>query len=126
MSPSGRCICSRGAVMPRPRNRNNSKTLNNQPAWKRPLLLILGWVFVALGLAGLFLPFLQGILFLLVGVYLLALGSARVRLMRQRARRWLRDRYPRRMAQVETAERRAMDWIRARTERFRRGRNQGR
>jgi len=106
--------------MSRRRNRNNSGSLNSQPAWKRPLLLILGWVFVALGVAGLFLPFLQGILFLLVGVYLLALGSARVRLLRQRARRWLRDRYPERMARVEAVEGKAMDWIRARIARFRR------
>ena len=106
--------------MSRRRNRNNSGLLNSQPAWKRPLLLILGWVFVALGVAGLFLPFLQGILFLLVGVYLLALGSARVRLLRQRTRRWLRDRYPERMAQVEAVERKAMEWIRARIARFRR------
>jgi uncharacterized membrane protein YbaN (DUF454 family) len=112
--------------MSRRKNRNTTGSLNSQPAWKRPLLLILGWVFVALGLAGLFLPFLQGILFLLVGVYLLALGSARVRLLRQRARRWLRERYPERMAQLEAAERRAMNWIRARTARFRRDRNEER
>jgi len=112
--------------MSRHRNRNNSGSLNRQPAWKRPLLLFLGWVFVALGLAGLFLPFLQGILFLLVGLYLLALGSARVRLLRQRARRWLRVRYPARMAQVEAVEGKAMEWIRARTARFRRDRKETR
>jgi uncharacterized membrane protein YbaN (DUF454 family) len=84
-----------------------------------PAALILGWVFVALGVAGLFLPFLQGILFLLVGVYLLALGSARARLLRQRARRWFRGRYPTQTARVEAVERQAMDWIRARIARFR-------
>ena len=108
--------------MPEPDDRNDARPLNNKPAWKRPLLLILGWIFVALGVAGLFLPFLQGILFLLVGVYLLALGSARARLLRQRARRWLRARYPDQVTRFEAAERRAIDWVRARTARFRRDR----
>jgi uncharacterized protein len=57
---------------------------------KRYTILGFGWAFVLLGVAGLFLPFLQGILFLLVGLYLLSLESARARLFRQR----LRKRYP--------------------------------
>ncbi|MCP4329504.1 MAG: DUF454 domain-containing protein [Alphaproteobacteria bacterium] len=82
--------------------------------WKRAALLSLGWIFVLLGIAGLFLPILQGILFLLVGVYFLSLGSARARLVRQRVRRWLRQRYPERFARFETLEKQAMDWIRRR------------
>jgi len=39
---------------------------------KRILLLILGWSFMALGVAGLFLPVLQGILFLLIGLAILS------------------------------------------------------
>ena len=49
-----------------------------------------GWVFLVLGVAGLFLPVLQGVLFLLVGVYLLSRESSRARWLRQRFRR----RYP--------------------------------
>ncbi|MHB8170617.1 MAG: PGPGW domain-containing protein [Thermincolia bacterium] len=33
---------------------------------------IFGWLFILLGIAGLFLPFLQGILFILIGLYLLS------------------------------------------------------
>lgn len=38
----------------------------------RILKITLGFVFIVLGVAGLFLPFLQGILFLAIGVFLLA------------------------------------------------------
>ncbi len=53
-------------------------------------LLGLGWAFVVLGIAGLFLPILQGILFLAVGGAILAGESARARLLLRR----LRKRYP--------------------------------
>jgi len=49
-----------------------------------------GWAFVVLGIAGLFLPVLQGVLFLLVGIYLLSRESSWARWLRQRFRR----RYP--------------------------------
>lgn len=39
---------------------------------KRLLKLTAGWVFILLGILGLFLPFLQGILFLLIGLFILA------------------------------------------------------
>jgi uncharacterized membrane protein YbaN (DUF454 family) len=39
---------------------------------KRILLIVLGWVFLLLGIAGLFLPILQGILFILIGLSILA------------------------------------------------------
>ncbi len=42
------------------------------PQFKRIALIILGWIFIALGIVGLFLPVLQGILFLLVGLVLLS------------------------------------------------------
>ncbi len=57
---------------------------------QRVLVLILGWLFIVLGVIGLFLPILQGILFILVGLYLLSRESAT-------AKRWferLRDRFP--------------------------------
>lgn len=49
-----------------------------------------GWVFLVLGFLGLFLPVLQGVLFLLVGVYLLSRESSWARWLRQKFRR----RYP--------------------------------
>lgn len=57
---------------------------------KRILLEISGWVFIVLGIAGLFLPVLQGILFLLIGLTILSAEY-------HWARRWiikLRERFP--------------------------------
>jgi uncharacterized membrane protein YbaN (DUF454 family) len=57
---------------------------------KRIVLILLGWIFLLLGIAGLFLPVLQGILFILIGLTLLATEY-------HWARRWitsLRNRYP--------------------------------
>lgn len=42
---------------------------------KRLSLQLAGWGFIFLGILGLFLPILQGILFLLVGLYLLSSTS---------------------------------------------------
>jgi uncharacterized membrane protein YbaN (DUF454 family) len=39
---------------------------------KRALVLVVGWAFIALGIVGLFLPVLQGILFLLIGLVILS------------------------------------------------------
>ena len=44
---------------------------------KRILLLMVGWSFILLGIAGLFLPILQGVLFLLIGLINSCEGSAR-------------------------------------------------
>jgi len=69
----------------------------------RLAVLVLGWAFVVLGLAGLVLPILQGILFLLVGLFLLGRSSPRVRLVRMRLRR----RHPEWAARFDEAEGRA-------------------
>jgi uncharacterized protein len=42
------------------------------PKRKRWLILAAGWGFILLGIAGLFLPVLQGILFLLIGLVILS------------------------------------------------------
>lgn len=39
---------------------------------KRVAVLALGWLFIFLGIVGLFLPILQGILFLLIGLLILS------------------------------------------------------
>lgn len=43
--------------------------------WRRYAILATGWMFVVLGVLGLFLPFLQGILFLVVGLIVLSSQS---------------------------------------------------
>jgi uncharacterized protein len=57
---------------------------------KRICKISLGWTFLVLGIAGLFLPVLQGILFILIGLGILATEY-------QWARRWifkLRQKFP--------------------------------
>jgi len=39
---------------------------------KKIVVLITGWSFIVLGIAGLFLPILQGILFLIIGLVILS------------------------------------------------------
>jgi len=58
--------------------------------------LLLGWFLVILGIAGLFLPFLQGILFLFLGVTILSAESKWVR--RRLAK--LRKHFPRQVARI--------------------------
>ncbi len=53
-------------------------------------VIILGWFFIVLGIAGLFLPILQGILFLLIGLFLLSKKSLWARTILNK----LRYRYP--------------------------------
>ncbi len=84
---------------------------------RRIALLIAGWIFVVLGIAGLFLPILQGILFLLVGLTLLSLGSPRIRLLRIRLGR----RYP----ALRVGEEKARAWLRRQRGRFFPGRDRG-
>jgi hypothetical protein len=38
----------------------------------KPLVQLIGWMFLVTGIAGLFLPFLQGILFMFVGLIILS------------------------------------------------------
>jgi uncharacterized protein len=42
---------------------------------KKIAILALGWIFIVLGFIGLFLPFLQGILFMIIGLALLSRES---------------------------------------------------
>lgn len=70
------------------------------------VLAALGWGFLVLGVLGLFLPVLQGVLFLLVGVFLLSMVSPRARLLRQQ----LGARFPTFREGFDRAE----NWIKAR------------
>ncbi len=70
---------------------------------KRILIVTLGIVFILLGLCGLVLPFLQGILFLIIGLLLVSLCFPRVRL-------WINKQaepYPKLLAVILKAEK----WI---------------
>ena len=71
---------------------------------KRQAILVLGWAFIFLGILGLFLPILQGILFLTIGLILLSRESewAAAKLD------WLKTRYPRFGKTYDEADRRAM------------------
>jgi len=78
----------------------------------RIAMLAVGWMFIVLGVAGLFLPILQGILFLAIGLLVLSKESVI-------AHRWLealKQRYPK----INKPLRRAAAWWRVRTSRFRR------
>jgi uncharacterized protein len=62
-----------------------------KPGVKRVLVLVAGWSFILLGIAGLLLPFLQGLLFILVGLIILSSQYAWARLLLRK----LRQRFPR-------------------------------
>ena len=70
---------------------------------KRYVILGLGWFFVVLGILGIFLPILQGILFLLIGFILLSRESE----WAQRQLDNLRTRYPKVAEKYDEAEARA-------------------
>lgn len=75
---------------------------------KRILVLIVGWSFILLGILGLFLPILQGVLFLLVG--LIILSSEYVWAHRLLTR--LRERFPRLGRVADRATAKATAWLR--------------
>lgn len=73
-------------------------------------LLIIGWLFVALGILGLFLPFLQGILFILIG---LAILSSRSEIIRRFLKKF-EMRYPRHHQYIEHWKERFKNWFKRR------------
>jgi len=80
---------------------------------RRMAYLVFGWAFVLLGIVGLFLPVLQGVLFLFVGIVLLSLASPRVRL-------W-QIRLGRRFPAFRTGYERARAWLKRRRRRGKAG-----
>jgi len=68
----------------------------------------LGWVFLVLGFFGLFLPILQGILFLAIGMVLLSYESPWFR----KKLTWFERRYPKYGRQIKEARIRAMLLVR--------------
>lgn len=77
--------------------------------FKRWLVLAIGWGFVLLGIAGLVLPILQGILFLLIGLAILSRESPWAQRLLDR----LRNRYPSFAQKTDEATARAKRlWLR--------------
>jgi hypothetical protein len=74
---------------------------------KRVVILGLGCCFIVLGILGLFLPVLQGILFLCIGLMLLAHAWPPAHRLLER----LRQRFPKAATTVDVLERRAKDWF---------------
>jgi|SRR5215471_9841269 len=71
---------------------------------KRVAVYILGWGFILLGIVGLVLPILQGILFILVGLFLLSSVSPWASRLLDR----LRGRFPRIARQLDLAKHKAI------------------
>jgi len=74
---------------------------------KRALILIVGWAFILLGIAGLFLPVLQGILFLLIGLFVLSSEYIWAHKLLQK----LKNRFPKIAAQFEVAKEKSERWL---------------
>lgn len=72
----------------------------------RVLMMTLGYSFLVLGVLGLFLPFLQGILFLVVGLLILS----RYTFWAGRSLDWTKRRHPRIHETIEQAEAIALRW----------------
>lgn len=74
---------------------------------KRIFVLIVGWSFILLGIAGLILPFLQGVLFILVGLIVLSSQYAWARFLLSK----LRKRFPKIGRIVDAAVVTANAWL---------------
>jgi uncharacterized membrane protein YbaN (DUF454 family) len=75
---------------------------------KRTLVLLAGWGFILLGIVGLFLPVLQGVLFLLIGLIILSSEYA----WAHRLIVWLRQRFPKIGHVADEAAAKAASWLR--------------
>lgn len=78
-----------------------------QAKLKRAALLCVGWGFILLGIAGLFLPVLQGILFLVIGLFILSYEYVWAHKLLQK----LRLRFPAIAKQFDAAAIRASQWV---------------
>ena len=71
------------------------------------LTVIVGWTFIVLGIAGLFLPVLQGILFLMIGLIILSSEHAWAHNVLEK----LRAPFPRVAARFEEASEKSRTWM---------------
>lgn len=75
---------------------------------KKALVLVVGWAFILLGIAGLFLPVLQGILFLMIGLIILSTEYAWAHHLLGK----VRARFPKVSEAAEHAKTKAEHWLR--------------
>jgi uncharacterized protein len=75
---------------------------------KRVGVLLLGWAFVLLGIVGLFLPVLQGILFLVIGLVILSSEYVWAHKLLHK----LRSRFPAVARHADEARQRGAGWMR--------------
>ena len=68
--------------------------------------LIIGGFFLLLGIMGLFLPILQGVLFIVIGIIFLAKGSATVRAQKMS----FKKRFPKIGSKLTFLEKKARNW----------------
>jgi uncharacterized protein len=74
---------------------------------KKVLVLLVGWAFIALGVVGLFLPVLQGVLFLLIGLFILSSEYVWAHRLLQK----IKTRFPKLAARLEEASRKSQEWL---------------
>ncbi len=70
-------------------------------------LLIIGWFFIILGILGLFLPLLQGILFILIGLAILSTRSETIK----KFLKHLEERYPHHHEKVVAWREKIRSWF---------------
>ena len=75
---------------------------------KKALVLVVGWAFILLGIAGLFLPVLQGILFLMIGLIILSTEYAWAPHLLGK----VRARFPKVAEAADHAKAKAEHWLR--------------
>jgi uncharacterized protein len=78
-----------------------------RPLLKRMAVLALGWFFVVLGIIGLFLPILQGILFILIGLIILSTEYVWAHRLLEK----LKARFPAIARKATEASARAHQWL---------------
>ena len=74
---------------------------------KKVGLLIIGWLFIFLGIIGLFLPILQGVLFIMIGLAILSSRSETIKRFLQ----YLEERYPHHHERVEKWKAKFQGWF---------------
>ena len=77
------------------------------PIWLRLAVNVVGWILILIGIAGLFLPVLQGGLSLALGFALLSIASQAVHL---KLRSWM-GRWPRLWKRMERVRRKIGGWL---------------
>ncbi len=78
---------------------------------KNIVIALLGYIFIGTGIIGIFLPFFQGILFIIIGVYLLSIGSPKVHRKLHLAYVAFKIRFPKIARMLEKVERKWEDML---------------